>query len=107
VVASGCVVLEAHALLDDCPLFVFRNDERMVVELVACLDGGVVDFGCHATGVGEVLGVVFCEAEFFAVLCDFRRCLFRGSAFSAADGYAVFFRCKGLFQNGCEDGGDA
>ena len=63
----------------------------MVVKLVACLDGCVVDFGRYAARVRECLSGVFGEAELFGGSGDFLGCFSAGFAFSAANGNAVFF----------------
>ena len=57
---SACgAVFGAHALLDYGPFFVFCYEEGVVVELVACLDGCVVDFGGDFACVRERLDAVF------------------------------------------------
>ena len=47
-------VFAVHALLDDCPFLVFRHDERVMVKLVASLDGGVVHFRGHLARICEL-----------------------------------------------------
>ena len=58
-ISPGCAVFGAHALLDYGPFLVFCYEEGVVVELVACLDGCVVDFGGYFACVSEGLDAVF------------------------------------------------
>jgi hypothetical protein len=63
-VSARSFALRAHALLDHCPLAVLSHKKRVMIQLVACLDGGVVHFRRHFAGVREVFGLVFGEAKF-------------------------------------------
>jgi hypothetical protein len=47
----------AHPLLHDAPLAFRGEDERVMVELIAVLNCGVVDFSRDATRVDERLGI--------------------------------------------------
>ena len=84
----------------------------MVSELVACLDGGAVDFGGHLTCVGKRLDGLIGEAECFCVLYDFFGCLAAGSTLTnlvateptarlqqAIDQTIKAMELKGLLQN--------
>ena len=75
-----------------------------MVELVACLDGCVVDFGCYAAGVGECVDGGCCEVELFADGGDFVWCFFAGFAFSAAHSNAMLFWRYCLFEDACDYG---
>jgi len=56
-IAAGEAIALVHALLHDCPLTGFVDDERVEVELKAIGDGVVVDAGGEAAGAGEILAV--------------------------------------------------
>src|ERR1700687_4533875 len=57
VIATSHRCRVAHPLLNDAPLSFRRENERMMVELIAVLHRGVVDLGRDATGVNERLRV--------------------------------------------------
>ena len=58
-VAPCGVVFGTHALLDYSPFLVFSQEECVMVELIARLNGGVVNFGGHFALVHESLNLIF------------------------------------------------
>lgn len=76
----------------------------MVVKLVACLDGCVVNFGCDAAGVRERVDGVFGEAELFSGVGDFCGCFSAGFAFAAAHSNAMLVWRECLFEDACDYG---
>ena len=82
VVAPSQARLAVHALLNDCPLAVVRDDEAMQIKVEAVLHGGAVHLGDEPAGLRQRRAI---EADARADGRELQRRLARMSAAPAAD----------------------
>src|SRR5271157_2467780 len=98
-IASGCPIFSTHTLLNHCPFLVFSNKERVMVELVACLNCSIVDFSTHFAGTAQVLDVIARKPK---ILSNSAYFFWRSSgclALAPANSDTMLLRRDGLLQN--------
>ena len=105
-IATGLALNAIHALLNDDPVTIVRNDEAVQVKVEAILDGGAIDFGDEAARGGKRRAV---EPDTVANGHKLLGCVAR--VFTAAAAHMqtefVFKRLQSPFQCADHAGGDA
>ncbi len=96
VVPPGVSRLLVHPLLDDSPAAVLREDEGVVVELMAVLHGRVVHLGAQLAGPDEAVHVAIPEAKGVAKPSDLLRRAARGPSLPPGNAYAQGSPSEGL-----------
>src|SRR5436190_24362342 len=100
-VSAGHAIVVVHALLNDTPPGRTCEEECMVIELVAILDCGAVDFGGHAAGVHQRSRI---ERQEFACRGNLSRGLARcGSLAATSKESKIRFETADSLLAGCRD----